>query len=197
MDKDFYFIMFIFLGIIFFASYQANIITPSLYGEDIKLLFRWIVGIEIILVFFLIKRRSVACRRLNDLIDLKKMKHLNFWYNISPRSFEIYLGKFYSLQGYEVEITPPSRDGGVDIILNKYGITTYVQCKKYTGNVGVKPVRELYGVMCSNNVNNGIVANSKGGFSKDAYLFAQKNNIKLLSANDICNNSWDFFKGLQ
>ena len=120
-----------------------------------------------------------------------------FWTNLSPRGFEIQLANFFSLRGYKTTITQSSKDGGVDIVLNKDGQISYVQCKMYSKNVGVKAVRELYGVMQSNNVQNGIVANGFGGFSKDAYNFANKTGIQLLSRSQIVNMSKDSLSQLK
>lgn len=41
-------------------------------------------------------------------------------------------------------MTKASGDGGVDLILLKDGIKTAVQCKRYSGNVGVSAIQEVY-----------------------------------------------------
>ena len=44
----------------------------------------------------------------------------------------------------DVKVTRSSGDYGVDILAEKDGVTYAIQCKRYTGLVGVKAVQEAY-----------------------------------------------------
>jgi restriction system protein len=71
-------------------------------------------------------------------------------------------------------------DGGVDLRLRKNGECAYVQCKHWKAkSVGVKVVRELYGVMAAKNVKHGIVV-TYGEFTLEASDFAKANAIALI-----------------
>jgi len=100
--------------------------------------------------------------------------------------FERLLGEFYRRQGYQVEVTgSDSGDGGVDVRLRRDGKTTLVQCKHWqVRSVGVKPVRELLGVMTSENAHYGILVTS-GSFTPDAVAFAEKNGIRLIDGPEL------------
>lgn len=73
-------------------------------------------------------------------------------YDITPREFEELVAEVFSQQGYNVEITPATRDGGCDIIATKEisGIPymILIECKKYSARhkVDVQLVRSLLGV---------------------------------------------------
>ena len=59
--------------------------------------------------------------------------------------FEYYCADLLAANGFiEVEVTKGSGDYGIDILAEKDGVTYAIQCKRYTGLVGVKAVQEAY-----------------------------------------------------
>lgn len=59
--------------------------------------------------------------------------------------FEYYCAELLRSRGFlEVEVTRGSGDYGVDILAEKDGVTYAIQCKSYSGPVGVKAVQEAY-----------------------------------------------------
>lgn len=59
--------------------------------------------------------------------------------------FEYYCADILRSRGFlEVEVTRGSGDYGVDILAEKDGVTYAIQCKSYSGPVGVKAVQEAY-----------------------------------------------------
>ena len=59
--------------------------------------------------------------------------------------FEYYCADLLAANGFiEVEVTRSSGDYGIDILAEKDGVTYAIQCKRYTGLVGVKAVQEAY-----------------------------------------------------
>lgn len=92
--------------------------------------------------------------------------------------FEDFMAKLYYLEGYIVERTQASHDGGVDLILhpnNCFQLTYYVQCKgSPTGKaVSSSVVRDLYGTICEANVNGGYIATTTY-LSPDAIQFIKE-----------------------
>jgi len=68
----------------------------------------------------------------------------------------------------------------VDIRLRKNGYVVFMQCKHWKARfVGVKVVRELYGVMAAKNVKHGIVF-MYGDFTPDVKEFAKGKAIGLM-----------------
>lgn len=83
---------------------------------------------------------------------------------ISPRRFEEIIADIMSRMGYEVSLTPASRDGGFDLYAaknNELGAFLFlVECKKYIppNRVGVEIVRSLHGVVQSKKATAGVIA---------------------------------------
>lgn len=114
--------------------------------------------------------------------DIKKNKE--WWYNLNPDEFEEEISRLYLKKGYKTHVTRYSNDGGVDVIAEINNERTYIQCKHYTsGLIPVNVVRELLGVMVSDNIKHGALACLNGG-TTGCVEFAKKNNIKLLTIKD-------------
>jgi len=100
-------------------------------------------------------------------------------YELHPRKFEELMAELYRRQGFEVELTPATRDGGVDLYVVSPGpgrhLLTVVDAKRYAPDhkVGVGVVRSLYGVVEEKRASAGIVATTSF-FSKDAQRFQEK-----------------------
>ncbi len=59
--------------------------------------------------------------------------------------FEYYCADLLAARGFiDVEVTKGSGDYGIDILAEKEGVTYAIQCKRYSGPVGVKAVQETY-----------------------------------------------------
>lgn len=108
-------------------------------------------------------------------------------YLIHPRKFEELVAKLLERQGFTVELTPASADGGKDIYVCRTDIGSFlylVECKQYAPDnpVGVSVVRELYGVVEAEKATAGIVATTSR-FTKGAIEFQGivKNRLSLES----------------
>lgn len=109
----------------------------------------------------------------NDNILAYLAEHPEDLYKCSPRDFEKYMAELYRKMGYQVELTPATRDGGKDIILRSPDIlgdlVYYVECKQYNPNhkVGLDIVQRFTGVIEIDKANAGIIATTSF-FSPDA-----------------------------
>lgn len=101
---------------------------------------------------------------------------------ISWEEFEELVGEAYRRKGYSVaECGGGGADGGVDLILRRGGEKLLVQCKHWRmDKVGVKVVRELYGVVAAEGASGG-VAISSGEFTKEAKDFARGKPLELIN----------------
>lgn len=158
--------------------------------------YQWIFAISSITILALVSCLLHQQNERRKKERLKRMILLEWWQSLSPREFEYELAQLYKYYGYKVNVTQASRDGGVDIIAKDELGRIYIQCKAYSKPVGVKPVRELYGVMCADGVSRGIVACIGGGFTSGARDFASKNRISLLETYDIIEMSKEKHKNL-
>jgi restriction system protein len=105
---------------------------------------------------------------------------------LSWRQFEELVGEVFRRQGYLVLENPSDgADGGIDLRLRKNGQITFVQCKHWKSkSVGVKIVRELYGVMTAAKASHGILA-TFGNFTQEAKSFAKGKPIQLIGGNHL------------
>jgi restriction system protein len=105
---------------------------------------------------------------------------------LSWQDFEKLVGEAYRQQGYQVEESGGSGpDGGVDLILKQRDETYFVQCKLWRSQqVGVKVVRELYGVICAKGAVGGMIV-TIGHYTKDAKAFAHGRNIQLVDGTTL------------
>ncbi|MEN6489059.1 MAG: restriction endonuclease [Smithella sp.] len=101
--------------------------------------------------------------------------------SIAWREFEELVGEAYRRFGYSVtETGGGGADGGVDLVLRKNGEKLLVQCKHWKlEKIGVKVVRELYGVVAAEGASGGIVICS-GAFTQEARDFARGKPMELI-----------------
>lgn len=105
-------------------------------------------------------------------------------YELSPRKFEELVAELLSDLGYEVELTPASRDGGKDILAympTPHGrILCLVEVKRYRQDhkVGVELIRQLYGTLVDANASSAMLVTTSS-FSSGARAFQQKHQYKL------------------
>lgn len=99
----------------------------------------------------------------------KELKSMN------RRKFEELIAEVFSGFGYDVQLTQQTRDGGRDVIAiakREIEVKYLIECKRPDpgGYVGIRPVRELYGVKCDERATKAILATT-AHFSRDALLF--------------------------
>lgn len=102
---------------------------------------------------------------------------------IEWRRFEAVCEALFAQSGFETRSQSHGADGGVDIWLhsrNAQGPVAVVQCKHWQGKpVGVKEMREFFGVMASHQLKRGTYATTSG-YTPDAQQFAKANGINAL-----------------
>ena len=109
-------------------------------------------------------------------------------YELEWRRFEILVEAVFRAEGKNVFRMRAGADGGIDLALRdtvKGPITGIVQCKAWrTYSVGVKPVRELFGVMHSEGAARGYFVTS-GRYSGEAIEFAKYKPLELIDGNGL------------
>jgi restriction endonuclease Mrr len=135
---------------------------------------------------------QVDLNEINDELIKYLSKHPEFMRELNPRKFEILIAEILKDKGYEVTLTPSTRDGGKDIVAvynSPFGHQIFiVECKRYKEEhkVGVEIVRGLYGVQMAERYNQGIIATTST-FTKDAIDFVKplKFQLELKGFDDI------------
>lgn len=155
-----------------------------------------------------LKPRTVTAgnmmKRSNQQADTFSLKVANDYPNpwsleliktIEWRSFEKLCAEYFLAKGYKAVETGAGKDGGVDLYLFepleggglKYDHKPFsaIQCKSWlTKQIGVKTVRELYGVMSAEHIKRGAIVAS-GNFTDDAMAFAKDKHLQLISGIEL------------
>lgn len=113
------------------------------------------------------------------------MKNLD---NMDGHQFEDLIELLIHKMGFITEERKKSADGGIDIYaINEQPIYKgkyIIQCKRYSKNIGVSTIRDLYGVISSEKANKGIlITNSQ--FTQTAKDFANDNQIELIDGEKL------------
>lgn len=105
---------------------------------------------------------------------------------MSWREFEQLVGEYFRRKGFSVtETGGGGADGGVDLEITRGKDSYLVQCKQWKARqVGVAPIRELYGVMVASGAVGGYVVTS-GVFTSEANRFAEGREIELIAGDQL------------
>ena len=100
--------------------------------------------------------------------------------------FEQLVAQVYRKQGYAVSRRGGANpDGGIDLVIEKGGTRTAVQCKHWkTWNVGVKAVREFLGALTDSGIRRGLFV-TLGGYTGEAKQLADKHGIEVVNETDL------------
>jgi restriction system protein len=134
-----------------------------------------VAGVFLLIGFLSFVRALLIKRKFDALAGIEQVRQLPW------RQFESIVGDAFRRRGYSVkENAVDGPDGGIDLVLHKDGAKFYVQCKQWKQTkVGVKPLREFYGVISAGDAAGGFFVAS-GEYSEDARQFAQKCAIELI-----------------
>lgn len=126
-----------------------------------------------------------------ELINYLKA-HPKALYEIKPRQFEGLIAEVLASYGWQVDLTPSTRDGGYDIyaispVHGKESTSWIIECKKYASDrkVGIDIVRALYGLRMDLQIANAMLATTSY-FSRDAHAYkASRYDLKLKDYGNI------------
>jgi restriction system protein len=131
----------------------------------------------------------------NEMIDFFR-KSPEQLYSLAPRKFEELIAAIFRNNGFLVQLTPETRDGGVDIIAVQHSALTgesvnLIECKRYAkkNRVGIGVVQRLLGCVHEKRATKGILVTTSF-FTKDAQRVAESSshNLALNDYNGIV--SW-------
>jgi restriction system protein len=140
--------------------------------------FSWVSLVFLLPAGFSVYRSSLRSQRLERQTSIESIRALPW------KQFEDLLGEAYRRQGYSViENASLGADGGVDLTIRRDGATYLVQCKQWrTYKVGVKVIREMFGLMTAHHATGAIVVCS-GSFTREAEDFAVGKPIELVDGD--------------
>ncbi|MCY2950567.1 MAG: SNF2-related protein [Planctomycetota bacterium] len=103
---------------------------------------------------------------------------------MDPLQFEELAARLYEAQGYTVQLTPRSHDGGIDLIAERISSggreRVVAQCKHQQANVGRPILQQLWGIVSSDqSYSRGDLVTSSG-FTSEAVAFAEGKRLTLI-----------------
>ena len=111
--------------------------------------------------------------------DFDKIDQMN------GRQFEFWCAELLRKLDYKnVSVTRGSGDQGVDIVAVKDGIRHAFQCKRYSKDLGNKPVQEVYAGMAMYNCSVGVVITNRY-FTTGAIQLAKRTGIVLINRSQL------------
>lgn len=122
-------------------------------------------------------------RRKKLLDSADKLENIR---QLSWQEFELLVGEYFRRKDYVVqENGGGGADGGIDLTLTKNNQKIIVQCKRWKNiQVGVSPIRELYGVMVAEKASACIFVSS-GRYTQEAESFANNKPIELINGVEL------------
>lgn len=114
----------------------------------------------------------------------EKRKQVEWWQSLDGHRFELELAELLRKRGFDVELTSPSGDQGVDLFLKRSGRTVVVQCKAHADYVSPGVVRDLYGTMIHFKADEAWLVTTSG-FHKGAKSFAESKPIRLITIAEL------------
>lgn len=118
----------------------------------------------------------------------KENKTRSKFFEMTPDEFEQSIGTIFENLGYVLAVTQKTRDGGIDLDGYELGLgggRVIVQCKRYSGTVGIAAVRDLFGVVSSDNrITKGFLVTT-GNFSSESRSFVKDKRITLIDGTEL------------
>ncbi len=162
-------------------SYSAWLIAAVAVAGSLL----YISAFYAVAAFFVRTRRFKLLELHQTMRDIRTMT----W-----REFEDLVAAVYQANGYDVEARGGDMaDGGIDLIVRKDTQRWIVQCKHFRDQwVGVRPVRELLGIVTAQKATGGVLVAS-GVFDEQAKTFAKETDqLELIGGEqllDLINHS--------
>jgi restriction system protein len=115
----------LFLGVLF-AWFKLGPVWTTLLG---------VLAITLIVTIIIVRKRRAQQRLLaSGIAEIDQM---------NGQQFEERLAAHFRQQGYRVDVTPYQGDFGADLIIDRQGVRTAIQAKRWKGNVGGGAVQEI------------------------------------------------------
>ena len=162
----------------FISDLGAMVPTAAKFGLAAAAVTAAVVGIGVAVDNYNQKALGFACNS-----DIQKIVD---YYSEKPTNFEGLCSELFESLGYIAKLTPPTNDGGYDILLTRGGEKTIVECKCYSigHKVGRPNIQKLVGA------NNVVLADkmifiTTSDFSGAAISYAEEVEVKLINGNKL------------
>ncbi len=121
----------------------------------------------------------------------KKKPTVQYLLALTPDQFEELLARIYRQTGYDVRVTPATRDQGIDVIAHKQDALNpeciAIQCKNHRAPIGRPDAQRFLGAVTDPKYSQAILV-ATAGFTHDCEEFARKQGrLKLVDGQHLCD----------
>jgi restriction system protein len=129
-------------------------------------------------------RLDIKVQAVNDALIQRLAAEPELMYQLRPRQLEQLMADLYAGEGFEVTLTPETRDGGADLYLVQHTafgqLLTIVDCKRNRADrpIGVGVVRQMLGTIDQTGASAGVLATTSR-FTSGAVQLGQQYPFRL------------------
>ncbi|MFA5643234.1 MAG: restriction endonuclease [Candidatus Paceibacterota bacterium] len=168
---------------------MLKITLISLWQMFVGLWWVWSIAIFAIIlpriVERLVERIITSCKFKKGERIRSDAELLNWIGKLSHKEFELYVAELFRKLGYKADVIGGTGDGGIDIVLERDGKKSYVQCKQYNSKVQVDKIRDFYGAIVSKFSNAKCYFVTNNYFTLPAEEFARDKPIELIDGQQL------------
>lgn len=145
-----------------------------------------VIGLCLLLSSWLLKMGIRAYRKEKER-KLYLRSRISAIDHMSGEAFERLLKAHFEQLGYRAALTPKTNDYGADLVLQKGGVKTIVQAKRYQGKIGNKAVQEIVAAKGHYRATSCMVV-TNSYFTANARQLAADNNVILWDRKTLIQN---------
>lgn len=119
-------------------------------------------------------------------MSMRSIENVISYYASTPTNFEKLCAEIFRMHGYEVYVTPPTNDGGYDLLLMHEGQRTIVECKCYAleHKIGRPLLQKLVGAN-SVAMAEHMLFITTSDFSSGAVAYARETGVELMNGEEL------------
>ena len=136
----------------------------------VNFLYVWLLLIIMVMVRGLPKLFKIYKIKKAGLLEIDKM---------TGHDFEVFLEHLFRARGYKVSRVGRMADYGADLVIEKEGIKTVVQAKRWNNPVNVKAIQEIHTAMAHYSATKAVVV-TNNHFTSNAVILAKDNHVELI-----------------
>lgn len=122
---------------------------------------------------------------------LARQELVDYLQHLDSEDFENFLADLWEERGWDTEVTPPSQDGGVDVVASRdlpLPLKVVIQAKRYgpTSNVSSTEIQQYSSLRRQEENVDAVAVITTGGFTEQAQQAAEALNVKLVDVDSLC-----------
>jgi restriction system protein len=141
-------------------------------------------------MWFALEQAEAVIRARYIGVPRSTSERLDLLRSLKSREFEHLVEHLYREMGYQTELTPPTKDGGKDIVATRTAVgmreLVFIECKLRTARkIGIKDVKALMADVYNEHANKGILVTTTDFTSGERQIESANAHIELLPGSSL------------